>query len=202
VRRARWAPGSQVPLTLPRSDARQNLVDALTCATSFFNPPHTHLQAPPPGRRPLLTLRPCRPRAPAQRTPVTDARASRAPAPSLCTCRQPPACPASGAPPKLRRAASGEGEETLPLTSRAPQEVAVCFGARLMRGNRVQKVHSSAYRAFDSLTYPPLATLGVDVEWGHRYLLQVRRPPPGRRRVSPSTRRTLTAGPPVLCTRP
>jgi L-asparaginase/Glu-tRNA(Gln) amidotransferase subunit D len=86
--------------------------------------------------------------------------------------------------------------------ARAPQEVAVCFGARLMRGNRVQKVHSSAYRAFDSLTYPPLATLGVDVEWGHRYLLQVRRPPPGRRRVSPSTSRTLTAGPPVLCTRP
>lgn len=36
--------GSQVPLTLPRSDARQNLVDALTCATSFFNPPHVHLQ--------------------------------------------------------------------------------------------------------------------------------------------------------------
>lgn len=36
--------GSQVPLTLPRSDARQNLVDALTCATSFFNPPHVLLQ--------------------------------------------------------------------------------------------------------------------------------------------------------------
>ncbi len=53
------------------------------------------------------------------------------------------------------------------------QEVAVCFGARLMRGNRVQKVHSSAYRAFDSLTYPPLATLGVDVEWAYRNLLQV-----------------------------
>jgi len=49
----------------------------------------------------------------------------------------------------------------------------VCFGARLMRGNRVQKVHSSAYRAFDSLTYPPLATLGVDVEWAYRNLLQV-----------------------------
>ncbi len=51
-----------MPLTLPRSDARQNLVDALTCATSFFNPPHTHLQAPPPAGRPLLTLHPCRPR--------------------------------------------------------------------------------------------------------------------------------------------
>ena len=36
--------GSQVPLTLPRSDARQNLVDALTCATSYFQPPHVHLQ--------------------------------------------------------------------------------------------------------------------------------------------------------------
>lgn len=64
--------------------------------------------------------------------------------------------------------------------SGALQEVAVCFGARLMRGNRVQKVHSSAYRAFDSLTYPPLATLGVDVDWGNRYLLQVSRWPSGR----------------------
>ncbi len=24
----------------PRSDARQNLIDAITCATSYFNPPH------------------------------------------------------------------------------------------------------------------------------------------------------------------
>ena len=32
--------GSQLPLAKPRSDARQNLIDSITCATSYFNPPH------------------------------------------------------------------------------------------------------------------------------------------------------------------
>jgi L-asparaginase type I len=32
--------GSQLPLAMPRSDARQNLIDSLTCATSSFTPPH------------------------------------------------------------------------------------------------------------------------------------------------------------------
>jgi Asparaginase, N-terminal len=58
--------GSQLPLASPRSDARANLIDALTCATSASRPPHALLS-----------------------------------------------------------------------------EVAVCFGGRLMRGNRSQKVNSS-----------------------------------------------------------
>lgn len=37
--------GSQLPLSQPRSDARQNLIDSLTCATASFSPPHVHLQA-------------------------------------------------------------------------------------------------------------------------------------------------------------
>ncbi|GLC35534.1 hypothetical protein PLESTB_000197200 [Pleodorina starrii] len=55
----------------------------------------------------------------------------------------------------------------------ALQEVAVCFGGKLMRGNRTQKVNSAAYQAFDSLTYPYLATLGIDVDWNTRVLLRV-----------------------------
>lgn len=35
--------GSQLPLAMPRSDARQNLIDSMTCATSAFSPPHTQL---------------------------------------------------------------------------------------------------------------------------------------------------------------
>ncbi|KAL4445421.1 hypothetical protein ABPG77_011246 [Micractinium sp. CCAP 211/92] len=88
--------GSQLPLALPRSDARQNLLDSLCCATASFSPPHVHLQ-----------------------------------------------------------------------------EVAICFGGRLMRGNRAQKVNSSAYQAFDSLNYPHLALMGVDVQWNTGALLQV-----------------------------
>ncbi len=61
--------GSQVPLASPRSDARQNLIDAISCATAAHTPPHVNLQ-----------------------------------------------------------------------------EVAVCFGGKLMRGNRAQKVNSSSYQ--------------------------------------------------------
>ncbi|KAL4858677.1 L-asparaginase 1 [Chlorella vulgaris] len=88
--------GSQLPLALPRSDARQNLLDAMCCATAAFSPPHVNLQ-----------------------------------------------------------------------------EVAVCFGGRLMRGNRTQKINSSAYQAFDSLNYPHLANLGVSVDWDVPALLKV-----------------------------
>ena len=54
------------------------------------------------------------------------------------------------------------------------QEVAVCFGGQLMRGNRSQKVNASNYQAFDSPTYHKLALLGVEVDWQTPYLLQVR----------------------------
>lgn len=37
----------------------------------------------------------------------------------------------------------------------------------------MMQVHSSSYRAFDSINYPPLATLGVDVDWNMAYLLKV-----------------------------
>ena len=53
------------------------------------------------------------------------------------------------------------------------QEVAVCFGGKLMRGNRCQKVDASGYQAFDSPTYHKLALLGVEVDWQQNYLLQV-----------------------------
>lgn len=54
----------------------------------------------------------------------------------------------------------------------ATQEVAVCFGGKLMRGNRTQKVNSTSYQAFDSPTYPALATLGTNVDWDQRFLLE------------------------------
>lgn len=39
-----YAPGSQLPLDMPRSDARQNLIDSITCATAGFSPPHVQLE--------------------------------------------------------------------------------------------------------------------------------------------------------------
>ena len=40
LKHASGSAGSQLPLAKPRSDARQNLIDAITCATSYFSPPH------------------------------------------------------------------------------------------------------------------------------------------------------------------
>ena len=87
--------GSQLPLDMPRSDARQNLIDAVTCATAGFSPPHV-----------------------------------------------------------------------------AIEEVAVCFGGKLLRANRTRKTSATIYSAFGSPQYPPLAQLGVGVEWKRDALLQ------------------------------
>lgn len=81
--------GSQLPIAMPRTDARANLIDSISCATD----------------------------------------------------------------PRL-------------------QEVAVCFGGRLLRGNRSQKVNASSYSAFDSPSYRHLATLGVDIDWHEEYMLR------------------------------
>jgi len=35
--------GSQMPLASPRTDARQNLIDALTCAVAPLTPPHVQV---------------------------------------------------------------------------------------------------------------------------------------------------------------
>ncbi|WP_298021196.1 asparaginase domain-containing protein [uncultured Parasphingopyxis sp.] len=43
-------------------------------------------------------------------------------------------------------------------------EVGVYFGARLFRGNRLRKVDTSDFDAFDSPNYPPLAAYGIDLE--------------------------------------
>jgi L-asparaginase len=87
--------GSQLPISLPRSDARQNLIDSLTCATAAFCPPHAQFI-----------------------------------------------------------------------------EVAICFGGKLLRGNRAQKINTQLYQAFDTPTYPHLANLGVEVEWNEDALLK------------------------------
>jgi hypothetical protein len=75
--------GSQLPLMMPRSDARQNLIDSMTCATAFYTPPHTALQ-----------------------------------------------------------------------------EVAICFGGRLMRGNRTQKVRS------EGIQPPSCCSWSIAFLWG------------------------------------
>ena len=106
--------GSQLPLALPRSDARQNLLDSVCCATAGFSPPHIHLQG----------------------------------AVGWCSCSR-----VREAGKGLRMHVDYSSVYTshlslvvLPPPRAAATEVGLCFGGRLMRGNRAQKVNSNAYQ--------------------------------------------------------
>ncbi len=56
-------------------------------------------------------------------------------------------------------------------------EVCIYFNQHLLRGNRAQKVSSTAFRAFDSPNYPHLAAVGVDVAIkAHLLLPEVKSP--------------------------
>jgi L-asparaginase len=50
-------------------------------------------------------------------------------------------------------------------------EVAIQFGPHLLRGNRATKRSTTALDAFDSPNYPPLAEIGIDVQWNEAALL-------------------------------
>ncbi|MCO6449154.1 MAG: asparaginase [Caldilineales bacterium] len=45
------------------------------------------------------------------------------------------------------------------------RETAIFFGDRLLRGNRAAKVSASAFIAFDSPNFPPLARVGLSIEY-------------------------------------
>lgn len=50
-------------------------------------------------------------------------------------------------------------------------EVCIYFNQLLLRGNRTQKISAQRFNAFDSPNYPPLATIGIDIEM-QRHLLR------------------------------
>lgn len=43
------------------------------------------------------------------------------------------------------------------------REVCICFGRRLLRGNRASKLRSTGFDAFDTPNYPWLAEIGIDI---------------------------------------
>ncbi|MGQ7847325.1 asparaginase [Granulosicoccus sp. 3-233] len=50
-------------------------------------------------------------------------------------------------------------------------EVCVCFGRRLLRGNRCSKLRTRSFDAFDSPNYPWLADIGIDITLHEERLL-------------------------------
>jgi L-asparaginase len=58
-------------------------------------------------------------------------------------------------------------------------EVCLCFGSKLLRGNRATKVDADGFDAFDSPNFPPLGSLGIEIKINHDLVLQpARRPKP------------------------
>lgn len=51
-------------------------------------------------------------------------------------------------------------------------EVCIYFNQHLLRGNRAQKISAQRFNAFDSPNYPHLASIGIDIELHHEYLLK------------------------------
>lgn len=45
------------------------------------------------------------------------------------------------------------------------REVAICFNNSLLRANRTKKISNLRYDAFVSPNFPPLAIIGIDIEW-------------------------------------
>lgn len=83
---------------------------------------------------------------------------------------QNPRCPVvvTGAMLPLRHPRTDARQNLLDAVTcavRGPREIGVCFNARLFRGNRVLKVSSVRFDAFDSPNFPPLGELGTDIRF-------------------------------------
>lgn len=51
-------------------------------------------------------------------------------------------------------------------------EVCIYFNQHLLRGNRTQKISAQGFNAFDSPNYPHLASIGIDINVHHPFLLR------------------------------
>lgn len=71
---------------------------------------------------------------------------------------------------EIAAAKNPDGSATVP-------EVAVFFGSLLLRGNRVTKVNSAHFSAFESPNCPPLAEAGIKINYNRAI---IRRPVPGK----------------------
>ena len=77
---------------------------------------------------------------------------------------------------ELAAAADDEGRPMVP-------EVCICFGNRLLRGNRSTKASADHFDAFASYNCPPLATIGINVNYNQNQILH----PSGEQRFTPHT---------------
>ncbi len=46
-------------------------------------------------------------------------------------------------------------------------EVCILFGSKLLRGNRTSKIDAESFDAFESFNYPPLAEIGIHIDYNY-----------------------------------
>ncbi len=51
-------------------------------------------------------------------------------------------------------------------------EISVCFGNKLYRGNRISKINAEYFNAFSSENYPALAEIGINIHYKPNYFLK------------------------------
>lgn len=148
--------GSQMPLSSARTDARQNLVDALTCAVAAHAPPHVPFQevAVCFGGKLMRGNR-------SQKGGRAPPHACVSAAACWCVCAS-----------RCRPLRARNERHPANAGARAHIHVHTCITPPPPHTQHTCAVDSSSYAAFDSPSYPPLATLGIGVDWAPKLLLQ------------------------------
>jgi L-asparaginase len=77
----------------------------------------------------------------------------------------------------IRSDARGNLINAVELATYPIPEVTICFGNKLLRGNRTKKLSMESYAGFESPNYPELASIGLNVQLHpHNFLNSERRP--------------------------
>lgn len=71
----------------------------------------------------------------------------------------------------LRTDARGNLVNAIELSTYNIPEVSICFGNKLLRGNRTKKSSIESFQSFESPNYPPLANVGLNVDINEHFLL-------------------------------
>jgi L-asparaginase len=64
----------------------------------------------------------------------------------------------------IRSDARGNLINAVELATHPIPEVAICFGNKLLRGNRTKKLSMESYAGFESPNYPELASIGLNIQ--------------------------------------
>jgi L-asparaginase len=72
----------------------------------------------------------------------------------------------------LRTDARGNLVNAIELSTYDIPEVSICFGNKLFRGNRTKKISIESFQSFESPNYPPLVSIGLNVNLSEHYFLK------------------------------